>query len=351
MHVTRSQPSQGSVTLGLGIMALACLLGVQIRSDLRGRVVAAPDTARSFQKGMVFGLFARSDAGHTEKGLAEMKELGVDSVSITIPWVIADVRAVEMAPRADMTPSDDSLVFSIRKVHDLGMRVFLMPFLYVDHMEGDEWRGTIKPADWQAWFRGYDAFIMHYAELAAKERVEYFSVGSELCSTESRRDDWMALIARVRAVFRGLLTYSANWDHRGSLGFAGGLDFLGINGYFKLSDQDSPSEDELVRAWQRIRSEVEAWRRSFGRPIVITEVGYPSRRGAGTDPWNYSAEGVPDLEGQRRCYRAFQRVWSGEPNLQGVYFYLWWGEGGPGDSGYTPRGKPAADVIREWFTH
>lgn len=337
------------LTLWLGFAATASLLATVLHSELRGHLVAAPGTAHGFQKGMVFGLFARSEPGHTETALAELKDLGVDSVSITIPWVVADVRSTEMAPRADMTPSDDSLVFSIRKAHDHGMRVFLMPFLYVDHMQADEWRGTMSPADWTAWFRSYGGFIMHYAEIAARERVEYFSVGSELCSAESRRDDWVSLIARVRAVYHGLLTYSANWDHRVSLGFAGQLDFVGMNAYFKLSDQETPSEEDMVRAWQGIRTEVEAWRRSIGKPLIITEVGYPSRRGAGTDPWNYAAEGTPDLEGQRRCYRAFQRAWSGEPSLQGVYFYLWWGDGGPADSGYTPRGKPSLEVIRDWF--
>lgn len=350
----RGVPNRGVFTLGLAVVAAACLLAVAVHSELRGNAVAAPVGSHpglqpNFQKGMVFGLFARSEPGHTDKGLAELKELGVDSVSIMIPWVIADVRALEMAPRADMTPSDESLAYTVRRAHGLGMRVFLMPFLYVDHMQGDEWRGTISPADWPRWFRNYGAFILHYAQLAGREHVEFFSVGSELCSAESRLDDWLALIKDVRGVYGGQVTYSANWDHRGSLGFSQSLDFLGMNAYFKLTDQDSPSDDDLVKAWKPIREEVEGWRRAAGKPIVITEVGYPSRRGAGTDPWNYSAEGAPDPEGQLRCYRAFERAWSGESYLQGVYFYMWWGEGGPADSGYTPRGKPAADVIRSWY--
>jgi len=35
--------------------------------------------------------------------------------------------------------------------------------------------------------------------------------------------------------------------------------------------------------------------------------------------------------------------------LEGVYFYLWWGAGGPEDKDYTPRGKGAEAVIRDWF--
>ena len=310
-------------------------------------VLAPADT---FQKGMVFGLFARDDPGHTQKGLAEIGELGADSICITIPWVVSDVRSMSMAPRDDMTPSDASLVAAIQKAHAAGMRVFLMPFLYVDKMEEGEWRGTLAPPDWQTWFGAYGTFILHYAELAGRQRVEYFSVGSELCSTEKRREDWLALIKKVRGVYRGKLTYSSNWDHLEALSFADALDYLGMNAYFKLSDDPVAGEEALVAGWQKVKEGIAGWRASVGKPLILTEVGYPSRRGAGVDPWNYGAEGAVDLEIQLRCYRAFRRVWSGEPRVAGVYFYIWWGEGGPGDSGYTPRGKPAAEVIKSWYS-
>jgi len=302
-----------------------------------------------FIEGMVFGLFARDDPGHAESGLKEIAALGANSVSIVIPWVIHDVRATAMAPRDDMTPSDDSLAVSIRKAHRLGMSVFLMPFLYVDEMAEGEWRGTIDPGDWDAWFAAYGDFILHYARLAAREKAEYFSVGSELCSTETMGDRWRTLIGRVRGVYPGRITYSANWDHRGALAFAGDLDVLGMNAYFKLSDTPDATVDDLVKAWGPIRHDIDQWRRSFGKRLIFTEVGYPSRRGAAIDPWDYDAAGEPAPEEQMRCYRAFRRIWDGDPGLEGVYFYLWWGQGGPEDTGYTPRGKPAESVIREWF--
>ena len=39
------------------------------------------------------------------------------------------------------------------------------------------------------------------------------------------------------------------------------------------------------------------------------------------------------------------------PQLAGV---IWWewnaGEGGPNDYGYTPKGKPAEQLLRKWFS-
>jgi hypothetical protein len=307
------------------------------------------DTTPVFQRGMVFGLFARDDPGHTDSGLAEMQALGADSISIMIPWVTPDVRSLRMAPRGDMTPSDASLRYTIRKARARGMTVLLMPFLYVDKMETGEWRGTIQPPDWTAWFEAYEAFVLHYAELAGRENVEYFSVGSELCSTEPRREDWVELIRKVREVYKGKVTYSANWDHRDDLSFVDALDLLGMNAYFKLTGTAGAPEADLLVAWSAIKRDVDAWRGRLGKRLLITEVGYPSRAGAGIDPWNYETADSPDLQEQLRCYRAFQKTWSGEQDLEGVYFYVWWGSGGPEDAGYTPRGKPAADVIREWY--
>lgn len=248
-----------------------------------------------------------------------------------------------------MTPGDEALRRTIRGAHRRGMSVLLMPIVYVDHMEEGEWRGTIDPPDWRAWFDSYGGMILRYARLAEEEHAAILSVGSELCSTEHRRGDWSALIGEVRSVYGGRVTYSSNWDHREALAFADLLDYVGMNGYFELSPDPEAGVEGLARAWAPIVREVEDWRRGTGRPLLLTEVGYPSRTGSASNPWDYTAPGDPDPEAQARAYRAFLRAWTGIPGLAGVYFYMWWGEGGPADTGYTPRGKPAEDILRKWF--
>ena len=52
----------------------------------------------------------------------------------------------------------------------------------------------------------------------------------------------------------------------------------------------------------------------------------------------------------RRHPIPFTRVWSGDERLGGVFFWNWWGEGGPACHDYTPRGKPAEQVLRRWLT-
>ena len=157
------------------------------------------------------------------------------------------------------------------------------------------------------------------------------------------------MIRAVRAVFPGLLTYSANWDHYDVPEFWDDLDFVGMSSYHRLSHSKEPAFSELVESWRNVRDRVFAWAKENGKRVVFTEVGYPSLDDCNEYPWNYLLKNPVDLAEQADCYRAFTTVWRKEPMLQGVYFYEWWGEGGPDDKSYTPRGKPAEAVLREYF--
>lgn len=312
---------------------------------------AAGDNGRRFDQGIHLGFYGYDKPAWIEQGVSEIHGIGANAVAIMIGWVTPDIRSLTLTPTPDMTPTDDTLRDAIRRARGLGMRVFLMPFVYVERMATGEWRGTIEPPDWGLWFAGYEKFVLHYARISAEEGVDLFSVGSELCSAERHTEAWQSLIGRVRAIYPGRLTYSLNWDHLDAMEFGSSLDVLGMNAYFELSPKGGspPAVEDLVAAWRPIVDRLSKWAESRGRNVVLTEVGYPSRAGAAADPWNYGVDENPAPREQANCYEAFHRVWGGEPWLDGVYFYRWWGEGGPEDTGYTPRGKPAAEVLSRWF--
>ena len=331
----------------VGIRVLGA--AIALLAVLAASPVPAPNRDR-FQKGMALGIFSRDEPAYFKETLQEMGDLGVDSVSLIVPKVQKDVRSTGFYDGPWITPSDSSLRLAAREAHRRGMRVFLFPIVYIEDLAEGEWRGTLAPADWDEWFRGYEKMILHYARIAAEERVEYFSVGSELCSTEKFEERWRRVIRKVRRAYPGRITYSANWDHLEPVTFGDALDFLGMNAYYEVGNEDSSDVDSMVARWKEIQKGISRWQAANdGKPLVITEIGYPSRAGAGKDPWNYFGEGEADQEEQRKCYEAFVRAWKGEKMLSGVYFYIWWGEGGAGDRDYTPRGKSSLAVIRAWY--
>ncbi len=108
---------------------------------------------------------------------------------------------------------------------------------------------------------------------------------------------------------------------------------------------------ELEGGWRHAASEMQRLARHAHLPVLFTEVGIPSLKGAAAAPWDYTARGECDLELQRRAFEAFGRVFFSEARdddpFLGMLFYDWWGAGGEGDTNYTARGKPAESVWRE----
>lgn len=274
---------------------------------------------------------------------------GATHVSVVVSWSQQDVRASKIAPHPTETQQDAVVRRIIRRAKGHRLKVLLFPILWVEERAVGQWRGTLAPDDPDRWWRGYRRFVMHYAKLAAAEQVELFSVGSELASMEPKLARWQGLIREVRAAYRGTLLYSANWDHYEKVPFWGDVDLVGLTGYYRLTESQTPTQHELDAAWRGIRNTLVKWQGTVGKPLLFTELGYPSSVGAARSPWDYTGDRTLDLEAQRRCFEAFYAAWAEEPTLRGVFFWNWWGPGKGTDTWYTIRGKPAEAVVRRWY--
>lgn len=287
------------------------------------------------------------------KLLAEIADMGGDTVLISTPGYQEHAGSETFKIDPAVTPSEEQWLVIFREAHDRGLRVILMPIILLSNPRGNEWRGVINPASWDDWFDRYRDFIVDFARIAQKGKVEVFVVGSELISTEKFTDRWRSLIRDVRKVYSGRLSYSANWDHYKSVEFWDALDLVGMTNYYKLSDDSSPTLESLIEAWKPIKRGILRWQSRIGKPLVFTEVGWCSQEGASIEPWNYykNQKATPaGHEEQRRCYRAFMETWSNTPEVGGIMWWEWNDTiGGSNDYNYTPRGKPAEQELRNWF--
>ncbi|MBI3722906.1 hypothetical protein HY251_02965 [bacterium] len=276
--------------------------------------------------------------------------LGVSHVSVV--FHLDQENARSGAPRRGRrTPSEATVRRTLEAARARGLSTLVMPIVVLDRPAKGEWRGSLSPPDRRAWFRAYSSEIVSWAELAERAHASIFCVGSELAWADRETDAWKELIPRVRAVFSGKLAYSANWDDYEAVTLWETIDVIGVTGYNELASSPGASDRALRSGWERVRDTLSSWHRSTwpAKPLVFTEVGYASQRDASLHPWDYTAEREVDLEEQRRCYEAFLATWAPERDLSGVFFYEWWGEGGALDSRYTPRGKPAEELIRRFF--
>lgn len=129
------------------------------------------------------------------------------------------------------------------------------------------------------------------------------------------------------------------------------LDLIGMNSYYKLGENKDVTVPEIESRWREIQGNLHKFQQDGGRnkPILLLEVGWCSLENAASEPWDYTQQDLPaDNDLQKRLYEAFFNVWYGDPHLGG--FMIWEWPPGPGDEkGYTPKGKPAEQVLREWL--
>lgn len=284
--------------------------------------------------------------------LKEIRELGADTVLLCAAAKMEHARAQAIFIDSRETPSATEFAALIREANGMGLRVIVMPIVLLRHPRGSEWRGVIEPPDWRTWWEDYRDVVRYFADIAREGGAWGLMIGSELVSTEKNTAEWHKVIELARELFPGQLGYSANWDHYRPIQFWNKLDYVGMTSYYTLARRKGASVDDLVKAWEPIRRDIITWRKQIARPLILTEVGWCSQEGAATAPWNYYQNMNATTDGheeQRRLYEAFVRAWDGTPGLSGVIWWEWTVPGGENDHGYTPRGKPAEQVLREWF--
>jgi hypothetical protein len=245
------------------------------------------------------------------------------------------------------TPVDEALTHAINKFHSQGIKVMLKP--HIDVQSGD-FRGEIYPNE--EWFKNYEKFICHYAEIAKEYNVELFCVGTELSETTMPRftDKWRHIISKIRTVYGGPLVYAANHDEYRQVRFWDALDFVGIDAYFPLTNTKEPDLMELTKAWEALADEIENWRNenSIKQPIIFTEMGYASSDGCNSAPWELPTN-VPDEEEQADCLQAALSVLSKKPWFKGLY---WWESLVRTDKsplGYSLWDKKAEELLKGWY--
>jgi hypothetical protein len=283
----------------------------------------------------------------SQKQLAELAATGAGWIALTPTLYVRDRRDSVVAASPN-TPSDESLRASIRAARALGLRVVMKP--HVDLLGGGA-RAWIRPKDAASWFASYRTFVLQYARIAREEQCSLFVVGTELAmlETPSHWGAWRALIKDVRAEYPGPVTYAANWHSVELVGFWRDLDYIGIDAYFPVM---GGSNKTLLRlGWLPIEAALRALSAANGRPILFTEFGLASQKGANKRPWDYSDFGALDLGVQAAYVQTFLDAFGHRSWVAGFLNWAWdQNPGGPNDKSMSLRGKPAFDAFARYFT-
>jgi hypothetical protein len=322
------------------------------RSGIRGVTVGPIESALHPGKG-----YGSAACGRT---MTELSRMGANWTSVTPYGRIADLKptGIDWSFEAPFDENRAAVGAAIRQAHENGLQVLLVPHIWV---ENGQWRGHIDPGDdaaWERWMRSYRAFVLAWAAVAAMAHADMLSVGVELRSwaTSWRAARLFSIIADVRKVYSGPLTYSANWDDVEENALYSALDFVGINAFYPLADREGATFEQLLEGGRTVASRVRRLSERWHRPVVFTEVGYTTRPDPAVRPWEWPdtmANVVVDQRAQAEAYRAILAPLLDEPSFFG--FFVWRVYADPDDVsqeaewGFSPRGKAAELVVRDAF--
>lgn len=299
--------------------------------------------------------------------LPNLKELGISHVTLVQFGFQQSIDSPEirMNPNAQWYSESDLCARELAQSADsLEMKIILKPHLWLGHYNSKgQARSSIGFSEenlWQEWEADYTKFLLHYAHLAEQIGAEILVIGTELArSTRERPQYWQRLIATIRMVYKGQLTYAANWwKEYEEIQFWNQLDYVGIQAYFELSNEPTPTNVMLTDGWKPHIQTMSGLSKRLNRPVLFTELGYRSISDAAAKPWRWPShdeigQATPKNDIQVQLYHVFfNEIWH-EPWFQGAILWKW--HGNPNKSrtasiGFTPQGKPAEALIRQWFT-
>lgn len=293
--------------------------------------------------------------------LDEVKAMGGTWVSFTPFGRVNDLEpdGIDLTFEAPYPENRAAILAAMRQAKQRGLRVFLVPHLWV---ESQEWRALIDPktdAGWARWAAAYRSFLLAWADVAREGGADMLSIGVELRSwaTTRRVASLVAITREVRQRYDGLLTYSANWDDVADTLLWDEVDLIGVNAFFPLTEKTFATMPELVAGGRRALEPLGALARGVGKPVVLTEFGYTTRLDPALRPWEWP-ENIPDVVIDQKA-QALAYAGLLAPTLDASWcagFFMWRLYADPDDVsqerefGFSPRGKLAELMLRDAFT-
>ncbi|WP_152555753.1 hypothetical protein [Ferriphaselus sp. R-1] len=286
------------------------------------------------------------DSGLARDSMGQLRQLGANAV-VLVPFLR------QARPQSDHLEfgkevTDQQLIAGIRSAHAAGMSVILKPQILIT----GSWAGAVDPGSaqgWVHWFADYQAKILHYAGIAASNKVEIFVIGTELKRAD-KLPYWRDLIVAVRKVYPGKITYAAhNLDGIEQYAHWEQLDMLGVTLYPPLGRQ--VDRNAMLDTMRQVAGGLDKMHARFHKPVLVAEVGIPSMSGAQEKPWDYSRHRC-DAPADTALQALVLGLWLealNQPWISGVFVWNWLSDpyaGGRHDTDYTVQHKPAEAVLR-----
>ena len=241
---------------------------------------------------------------------------------------------------------------TVRMARVQGLKTMLKPHVWMQGGSHLDLEFTTE-ADWQTFEHDYSQYVLYFAKVADSLNVDLYCITTELDRFAMARPAfWSSLIGQVRQIYRGKLTYAANWDRYEEIPFWSQLDYIGVDAYFPLSNAREPSVRDMARGWKPHLKPLEKLSTQYQKPILFTEFGYRSCDHTARRPWESETDCVPNETAQTNAYAALtEAVWP-QPWFAGGFAWKWFMETDVRHrerDRYSPQGKAAEKVLTKMW--
>ncbi|WP_452229718.1 glycoside hydrolase family 113 [Lacinutrix sp. MEBiC02404] len=302
--------------------------------------------------------FVASRTAVTEEHVNPVKDINANFAAVMPFGFIRELKNPEVVYNTERQWYGESSVGVQQYAKSLeakGIKIMIKPQIWVSRGQFTGYIEMETEADWQILETSYANFILEYAKLAQEINADIFCIGTELEQFVTNRPAyWSALIVEIRKVYKGKLTYAANWDEFKRTPFWNALDYIGVDAYFPISASKTPTVAECLEGWKTHKSVIKEISDRHKKPILFTEFGYRSADYAGKEPWD-SERGldVVNFEAQNNTTKAlFDTFWK-EDWFAGGFIWKWFHDhanvGGEKDNRFTPQNKPVEKIIKAYF--
>ncbi len=246
----------------------------------------------------------------------------------------------------------------IKDARSRGLQVMVKPQVWITQGAHGSFTGDYDAGSeegWQSVEQSYYDYILFFARLADSLDCQLFCIGTEFKNFHQQRPQfWSMLIDSVRANFKGQLTYAGNWDSYQSFPHWPKLDYIGIDAYFPVSDQQTPTVENCKAGWQPWLQSIQQHQQQLGKPVIFTEFGYRSLDYCAKEPWHSSHSDGVNLQAQQNAYEALFQVFWDQAWFTGGFLWKWFPDhqkaGGMENNRFTPQNKPVEKTIGEWYS-
>lgn len=329
---------------------LVCLLGSCLNIEMKGiNFVSVPYTQASY---------SHMDA---KKSMELVKNTGANWISVPIAYFqeskhdcsITNLESpMATRDRINATPSNKEITDVVTMAKNLDMKVMLMPVVEINRpgfvdsrLIGEHY----SPHEFRTWFKYYTELIVDLAKLAEQIGAEMICIGHNLNVLSHQEIYWNELIDKVRAVYKGKLTYSASSKNEfKKSGFWGKLDYIGMIADFDYKNHHELTEQELTIAMSEFLRSAVYMSKVWKKQVFVSRAFSHSAK----DISSNNRVSKLTHQSQATFYQTLLEAVKTHAEIDGIFWGDWVADykfGGEKDGSLSPQMKPAEQVLRKYY--